>query len=72
MKIELISDPPGNCDMCHSPVENVFIDGKTKLGGLWANMCLNCHKEIGMGLGTGKGQEWWRDPETGKFFKEDG
>jgi hypothetical protein len=42
-----------DCDFCDIPAE---YDGKTSLGG-WANMCLNHFRQIGVGLGSGKGQK---------------
>ena len=40
------------CDFCHNIAE---VDGKTKEGP-WANMCLGCFGDHGIGLGTGRGQ----------------
>lgn len=37
------------------PVPLARVDGRTVYGP-WANMCLECHDRIGVGLGTGKGQ----------------
>lgn len=48
---------PKNCDMCHKPITNKFIDGRTSLGP-WAIMCSMCHDRYGVGLGLGKGQEY--------------
>ena len=45
----------GNCDFCEEPIEAFFVDGRTKQGP-WANMCLRCHTQNGIGLGLGKGQ----------------
>ena len=60
-----------NCDICHKPIDNVFIDGGTKQGP-WAIMCLECWKEHGVGrLGTGFGQEYWKS-EDGNFNKVEG
>lgn len=43
-----------NCDFCFNPAS---YDGKTKMGP-WANMCEDCFKKYGVGLGTGKGQKF--------------
>ncbi len=43
------------CDICGCLVIGKYIDGKTRMGP-WADMCLDCHKANGVGLGTGKGQ----------------
>ena len=48
---------PIACDICHSPIEKEFIDGATVFGP-WANMCTECHKESGKGLGVGRGQKY--------------
>jgi hypothetical protein len=42
-----------NCDICGAVAE---YDGKTTMGP-WANMCLNHFKQLGVGLGTGRGQK---------------
>jgi len=48
---------PKRCDICDGELKEAFIDGRTKVG-FWAIMCLACHKEFGVGLGTGKGQKY--------------
>ena len=48
-------DPPKACDICHDAVSTTFVDGKTTMGP-WGNMCPDCFSEVGVGLGTGKGQ----------------
>ena len=62
--------PPETCDICHKSITNVFIDGATKYGP-WAIMCLNCFQEVGTTLGTGRGQEYWKDKD-GHFYKIEG
>lgn len=42
-----------DCDFCG---DVAHYDGKTKFGP-WANMCLNCFRTHGVGLGLGQGQE---------------
>ena len=42
------------CDICKT--RDAHYDGRTRLGP-WANMCLQCFGEFGVGLGVGKGQE---------------
>lgn len=49
--------PPKECDICHRPIKDVFIDGKTPFGA-WGFMCPGCHLQYGSGLGTGKGQKY--------------
>jgi len=48
---------PDKCDICHTPLTTVFIDGRTRLG-YWAIMCPTCHRHHGSGLGTGCGQKY--------------
>jgi len=40
------------------------VDGKTKMGP-WANMCTGCFEQVGIGLGTGKGQKLTLRARTG-------
>jgi len=49
--------PANKCEVCDKSLKNEkhFIDGKTRYG-LWALMCRECHKMLGCGIGTGKGQ----------------
>jgi hypothetical protein len=44
------------CDFCHKVVKH-WVDGATTLGP-WANMCKGCFGRYGIGLGTGRGQEY--------------
>lgn len=50
-------NPPEQCDICRADITDTFIDGKT-IHGPWANMCPACHKNYGIGLGTGRGQKY--------------
>ena len=61
---------PKECDICHTPIVDTFVDGKTVYGP-WANMCIPCHIDVGCGLGTGRGQRYVKDNE-GKFVKVEG
>lgn len=54
---------PTHCDLCTEPITNVFIDGRTNFGP-WANMCPECHKANGVGLGTGRGQKYERQNDS--------
>lgn len=58
---------PETCDVCFEPITDSFIDGKT-IHGPWGNMCPRCHKKIGVGLGTGRGQLY--QLQDGKFVKK--
>ena len=42
------------CDFCDKEAK---YDART-IAGPWANLCENCFKLLGMGLGTGKGQKY--------------
>ena len=46
------------CQLCNRPVD-MYVDGKTYMGP-WAYMCLQCFKVYGRGLGTGKGQRYFK------------
>ncbi len=70
-----IGDAPTECDLKGSfpgkhDVSKVFVDGRMQ-GGSWANMCPECHKSLGVGLGTGHGQEYTKQ-EDGKWLKTRG
>lgn len=56
------------CDICGKDLLLVRIDGKTAFGP-WANMCPSCHRDQGIGFGTGKGQMF--DILTGKKLAGD-
>jgi hypothetical protein len=56
-------DLPTECDIGKHvlgeshPLTDGFIDGATTFGQ-WANMCPSCHARYGVGLGTGRGQQY--------------
>lgn len=52
-----ISPAPKQCDLCGVTIGFTFVDGNT-LFGSWANMCPDCHRTYGKGLGTGRGQRY--------------
>jgi hypothetical protein len=54
-----IGDAPTHCDVCHREIKDNFVDGRMR-GASWANMCMPCHAELGVGLGLGKGQYYTR------------
>ena len=49
--------PPPCCDVCKGKIGTVFVDGRMTYGS-WADMCWNCFRQHGVGLGTGKGQKY--------------
>jgi len=66
-----LSPPPDTCDICASPIDDEFIDGKTKYGP-WANMCPKCFHcddefcksithNMGIRLGIGFGQRFRKE-----------
>lgn len=57
-----LCDPPVDCNICHTQPLTTFVDGGTQMGP-WAIMCPKCHKMFGLGLGTGKGQEYTQQPD---------
>jgi hypothetical protein len=49
------------CDICAHPIKGVeeyFVDGKTKMGGVWGLMCPACYVKYGCGIGWGIGQKY--------------
>lgn len=59
------------CDLCKKECDPYLYDGATVLGP-WAVMCEECFNKYGVGLGTGKGQEYLKNNETGEFEKMNG
>ena len=57
------------CDLCKEENLECYIDGRMQAGP-WANMCLDCHKTYGVGLGIGKGQKYLY--AQGKYKKIEG
>jgi len=58
------------CDICRGGITTQFVDGKTMYGP-WGILCLSCHKEKGLGLGTGRGQRYVLQ-EDGRWLKVEG
>lgn len=51
------------CDFCGASNRTMY-DGKTK-SGPWATMCETHFKRHGVGLGTGKGQQYLHEQTKG-------
>ena len=62
---------PASCDICKTPIETRFVDGRLRGIGQWAYMCPSCHKAHGAGLGLGIGQQYTKQP-NGDFTKTKG
>lgn len=52
--------PPDHCDLCKGDIGSTgwFVDGETRRGA-WANMCTDCYRDHGSGVGWGLGQLYW-------------
>lgn len=62
--------PPAKCDVYGTPITDTFIDGATRMGP-WANMHPDTHADVGLGLGTGRGQKYQRQLD-GRWMKVEG
>ena len=51
---------PFECDVCKCCLRDSFVDGKT-VRGQWGILCTTCHDQLGIGLGTGRGQRYFLD-----------
>jgi hypothetical protein len=61
------------CDGCPKKLLLVCYDTKTKLNGMWANLCPTCYNLYGIGkLGTGLGQRYERKAVGTPFTKTAG
>lgn len=61
-------NPPERCDVCEDRfTDGNMVDGKTTHGP-WGNMCTDCFMKIGVGIGTGKGQQYVRE-DDGRWRK---
>ncbi len=57
--LRLKSDPfPERCNLCNSRLKSVWITGRLAGSGGIRDMCVTCHRESGVGMGTGRGQMW--------------
>ena len=65
-----MSKDPERCDICMGVIGPEFVDGRTTYGGWWACMCLACHRNVGVGLGIGRGQRYQRRNDV--FVKVEG
>lgn len=61
------TNPPDVCDIDGKPFDTRMYDCKTK-SGPWGNICHTCYLKHGVGLGTGRGQKYERQPD-GRWLK---
>jgi hypothetical protein len=55
-----------SCNICGRAPLDLYIDGRTRFGTAWANMCNICFTHNGVGLGLGKGQKYrWDEGNEG-------
>lgn len=70
MKQVLDRVAPASCEVCKTPIVAEFYDARMKGNGPWGNMCPNCFRQHGVGLGVGKGQHYVLT--DGQFVKTEG
>lgn len=68
MDAEWIDDKPDECQLCHTKIDDSFVDGRVEGGRGWAIMCPFCALAFGVGLGTGHGQ-MYASENNGPFLK---
>lgn len=61
---------PNRCELNGETIKDEFVDGALR-NGVWGILCPECHKNFGVGLGTGRGQRY-KKREDGKFVKVEG
>ena len=61
----ITKNPPIACQICNKKINDRFYDCKVSLGG-WCDCCPACSSNYGIGLGTGKGQEYIKQ-DNGTF-----
>ena len=55
--IKWLGSKPTTCDICHKPFTDTMLDARTT-SGRWGLLCPDCHKDYGVGIGIGRGQEY--------------
>ena len=51
-----IVDHPGQCQVCDKQIVELFVLGLERDSHCWCNLCVDCHKRDGIGLGLGRGE----------------
>ena len=58
------------CDLCHKPIMGILYDASLPTHGhVWATLCLPCATSNHVMLGTGKGQKYRQEGDSGTFYK---
>ena len=70
-RVEWLSTPPVECQLCGESITQVFYDARTFVGP-WACVCPACFHLSCVGLGLGRGQRYEREAEGGPFVKTKG
>ena len=54
-----------DCDICGCVLDQhgLYVDGRLRDDLMWSNMCVDCFKDNGEGIGWGKGQLYARQPD---------
>jgi hypothetical protein len=64
-------ETPTHCDLTGIEIKNCFVDGRVAGKSGWAFMSPEGHAAYGVGLGTGLGQKYQRQPD-GRWLKVEG
>ena len=71
-EVRWLSEVPTTCEFCGTPIRSKFYDARIKVqGGIICGLaCPSCFIMDGIGLGTGKGQEYTKKKD--KWVKTGG
>jgi hypothetical protein len=72
-EVTWLGEVPTKCEFCETPIVRKFYDARIRTsGGIIAGCaCSSCHTFEGIGLGSGKGQEYTLKAD-GKWHKTGG
>jgi hypothetical protein len=65
-----LGSTPTQCQVCTGDYQGKMVDGALHTGQ-WALMCGQCHRNMGRGLGMGRGQKYTRQAD-GRWLKTGG
>jgi hypothetical protein len=54
--VKWAGETPKECDLCHKPITDKFVDGSFTGTNHWGIFCPTCYQKLGNGFGLGKGQ----------------